>query len=127
MNMIIVINWSRSLFLVANVTFFRCPIVSLYHVPPSATEFFQGRGGLLTGTLEGGSFWQDIGNQENEGVSLIANFKPTILPLAPGSCTGLNYCSKPQCFLATFRPGTLIFCLDSSKFLLVDFIGLALY
>ena len=86
----------------------RCPIVSLYHIPPTANEYFQGRGGLLTGTLEGASFWQDIGSPENQSPSLIANYKPTLLPLEPGSCTGLQYCSELQCFLATYRPG--IFC-----------------
>ena len=86
---------------------FRCPIVSLHHVPPSATDHFQGRGGLLTGTLEGASFWQDTGSQENEGPSLISNFTPVILPLPPGSCAGLHYCPQPQCFLSTYRPSML--------------------
>nr|CAB3265545.1 E3 ubiquitin-protein ligase RFWD3 [Phallusia mammillata] len=92
-------NTSEALSTLEN-TSSRCPVVSLYHVPPLATDSFHCRGGLFSGTLEGALFWQNV-----EGPSEISNFKPTILPLEPGSCTGLQYCRETHHCLVTYRPG----------------------
>uniref|UniRef100_H2ZRB5 RING-type E3 ubiquitin transferase n=1 Tax=Ciona savignyi TaxID=51511 RepID=H2ZRB5_CIOSA len=83
----------------------RCPVVSLYHVPPTASDKFQGRGGLFSGTLNGACFWQDITAPVDGSPSLISNFKPTFLPLEPGSSTGLCYNPSTNHCLVTFRPG----------------------
>nr|XP_002123329.1 E3 ubiquitin-protein ligase RFWD3 isoform X1 [Ciona intestinalis] len=86
-------------------TWSRCPVVSLYHVPPTANDKFQGRGGLFSATLKGACFWQDTMESTEESTSFISNFKPTFLPLETGSCAGLCYNPSTNHCLVTFRPG----------------------
>uniref|UniRef100_A0A8C5HQ71 RING-type E3 ubiquitin transferase n=1 Tax=Gouania willdenowi TaxID=441366 RepID=A0A8C5HQ71_GOUWI len=72
----------------------RCPVASLCYIPRSTSSSFP-CGGLIAGTLDSGTFWE----QENE-----AAYKPHILPLENG-CIDIQVETESRHCLVTYRPG----------------------
>ncbi|KAI7811609.1 E3 ubiquitin-protein ligase RFWD3 isoform X1 [Triplophysa rosa] len=72
-----------------------CPVVSLSYIPRAASSSFPS-GGLITGTLEGGCFWE-----HKEGTV----YMPHILPLESGNCTDIQVEPDSRHCLITYRPG----------------------
>eukprot|EP00057_Strongylocentrotus_purpuratus_P032302 XP_787195.3 PREDICTED: E3 ubiquitin-protein ligase RFWD3 [Strongylocentrotus purpuratus] len=71
----------------------RCPIVSLKYVPSKTGDALP-CGGLLIGTLEGASFWEQLSCEE---------YRMHKLHLE-GSCTGVAFEPQTRHCLASFRP-----------------------
>ncbi|XP_077599058.1 E3 ubiquitin-protein ligase rfwd3.S-like isoform X1 [Stigmatopora nigra] len=73
----------------------RTPVASLCYIPRTASSSFP-CGGLIAGTLEGGYFWEQLGDN---------TYKPHILPLEVGSCTGIQVETESRHCLVTYRAG----------------------
>ncbi|KAK1162090.1 E3 ubiquitin-protein ligase RFWD3-like [Acipenser oxyrinchus oxyrinchus] len=73
----------------------RCPVASLSYLPRAASAAFP-CGGLIAGTLEGGSFWE-----RKDGTTYGAH----LLPLETGGCTDIQVEPASRHCLVTYRPG----------------------
>ncbi|KAK6309189.1 hypothetical protein J4Q44_G00206520 [Coregonus suidteri] len=73
----------------------RCPVASLSYVPRASSSSFP-CGGLISGSLEGGCFWEQV-----DGTT----YRPHILPLETGGCTDIQVEPESRHCLVTYRPG----------------------
>ncbi|MGH0115798.1 UNVERIFIED_CONTAM: hypothetical protein FKN15_046983 [Acipenser sinensis] len=73
----------------------RCPVASLSYLPRAASAAFP-CGGLIAGTLEGGSFWE-----RKDGTT----YRAHLLPLETGGCTDIQVEPASRHCLVTYRPG----------------------
>ncbi|KAM9853974.1 E3 ubiquitin-protein ligase rfwd3.S [Aulostomus maculatus] len=74
----------------------RCPVMSLCYIPRAASSSFP-CGGLITGSLERGCFWEQV----NE-----TTYRPHILPLEPVGCIqDIQVETESRHCLVTYRPG----------------------
>ncbi|TNN38735.1 E3 ubiquitin-protein ligase RFWD3 [Liparis tanakae] len=73
----------------------RCPVASLCYVPRAASSSFP-CGGLISSSLEGGCFWEQV----NENT-----YRPHAMPLEGAGCTGIQVEAESRHCLVTYRPG----------------------
>nr|6CVZ_A Chain A, E3 ubiquitin-protein ligase RFWD3 [Homo sapiens]6CVZ_B Chain B, E3 ubiquitin-protein ligase RFWD3 [Homo sapiens]6CVZ_C Chain C, E3 ubiquitin-protein ligase RFWD3 [Homo sapiens] len=72
----------------------RCPLVSLSYMPRAASAAFP-YGGVLAGTLEDASFWEQ---------KMDFSHWPHVLPLEPGGCIDFQTENSSRHCLVTYRP-----------------------
>lgn len=73
----------------------RCPVASLCYIPRATSSSFP-CGGLITGSLEGGCFWEQV----NE-----TTYRPHLLPLETARCVDIQVETESRHCLVTYRPG----------------------
>ncbi|XP_030781109.1 E3 ubiquitin-protein ligase RFWD3 isoform X2 [Rhinopithecus roxellana] len=91
-------SYSRGLLLSASldntIKLTRCPLVSLSYMPRAASAAFP-YGGVLAGTLEDASFWEQ---------KMDFSHWPHVLPLEPGGCIDFQTENSSRHCLVTYRP-----------------------